>query len=101
LARASGREVQDRQIALTDGIHARLGAAAAPVVRRRHRGWQVRMAVPFQRPAETETLLAIVLEAFAPGDRNPRALEVVFTRPPHAPATKLVGAYGVGRESSS
>jgi hypothetical protein len=25
------------------------------------------MAVPFQRPAETETLLAIVLEAFAPG----------------------------------
>jgi hypothetical protein len=59
------REVEDRQIVLTDGIHERLGAAAAPIVCRRRRGWQVRMAVPFQRPAVTEALLAIVLSDYA------------------------------------
>jgi len=39
------REVQARQVALTDSIHERLGAVAAPVVRRRRRGWQVSIAV--------------------------------------------------------
>jgi len=34
-------DVQARQIALTDIVHERLGAIAAPVVRRRRRRWQV------------------------------------------------------------
>jgi len=34
------RDVHARQVALTDSIHERLGAVAAPVVRRRRRGWQ-------------------------------------------------------------
>jgi hypothetical protein len=95
------RDVQDRQIALTDGIHARLGAVAAPVVSRRRRGWQIRMAVPFQHPAVTEALLAIVLEGFAPGDRDPRSLEIILTCQPHTPARKVAEACGVGRESLS
>ena len=35
-----------RQIALTDALHARLGAVVAPVVRLRNRVWQVSVAVP-------------------------------------------------------
>src|ERR1043166_6484432 len=37
-----------RQIALTDALHARLGALLAPVVRRRAGVWQVGVAVPMQ-----------------------------------------------------
>jgi hypothetical protein len=54
------REVEDRQIAVTDGIHERLGAAAAPIVCRRRRGWQVRMAGAV--PASSR-------DRGAPGDR--------------------------------
>jgi hypothetical protein len=93
------REAQDRQIALTDCIHERLGAAAAPVVRRHRRGWEVRLAVPFQRPAVTEALLAIVLEAFAPGQHESRPLEIILTHQRRTSATKL--ACGVARESLS
>ena len=53
------------------------------------------------RPAMTETLLAIVLEAFTPDDGDPRAVEIVLTRQPYTPAAKLAGACGVGRESLS
>jgi hypothetical protein len=82
------RDVEARQIALTDGVHERLGAAAAPIVRRRHGVWQVLMAVPFDRPAVIEALLAIVLEVFAPRDRTRPLLEIVLTRQADAPATK-------------
>jgi hypothetical protein len=82
------REVEDRQIALTDGIHERLGAAAAPIVCRRRRGWQVRMAVPFQRPAVTEALLAIALQAFAADEHDRGSLEVILTHQPRTPAIK-------------
>jgi len=93
-------EVHTRQVALTDSIHERLGAVAAPVVRRCRRGWQVRLAVPFERPALTEALLAIVLEAFARSDRDRHSLEIVLTRqldPPAEPAS----ARRVRRESPS
>lgn len=40
------RDVQTRRVALTDSVHERLGAVAAPVVCRRRRGWQVTVAVP-------------------------------------------------------
>jgi hypothetical protein len=82
------RDVEARQIALTDGVHERLGAAVAPVVRRRRGVWQVLMAVPFDRPAVIEALLAIVLEVFALRDRTRPSLEIVLTRQADAPATK-------------
>jgi hypothetical protein len=91
------RDVYERQIALTDSIHERLGAVAAPVVHRRRHRWQVRIAVPFERPGVIEALLAIVREAFAPLDR--RSLEIVLTRQPAARAAKAAGEAGVRRES--
>ncbi len=93
-------EVVARQIALTDAVHERLGAVVAPVVRRRRGGWQVRIAVPFERPAVTEALLAIALEAFAPLSHDPRSVEIVLTRqsaPAGRAAAPPAGARYVGR----
>ncbi|HTO10651.1 MAG TPA: hypothetical protein VMQ51_03695 [Candidatus Binatia bacterium] len=53
-----------RQIALTDALHARLGALVAPVVRRRGRLWQVSVAVPVEDPAIVGAVLATVDEVF-------------------------------------
>jgi uncharacterized membrane protein len=53
-----------RQIALTDALHARLGAVVAPVVRWRQRAWRVTVAVPFERPAVVATVLATAAEVF-------------------------------------
>jgi hypothetical protein len=90
-----------RQIALTDAVHERLGAVVAPVVRSRRRGgWQVRIAVPFERPAVTEALLAIALEAFAPLSHDPRSVEIILTRqsaPASTAAATPAGARNVGR----
>jgi hypothetical protein len=94
------REVQTRQVALIDRIHKRLGAVASPVVRRHRRGWQVSMAVPFERPAMSEALLRIVLDAFPPRDRGQQPLEIVLSRRPVPPLSRT-GATGVKRESPS
>jgi len=94
------REAQTRQVALTDSIHERLGAVAAPVVRRRRHGWQVSIAVPFERPALTEALLAIVLDAFVRPDSDRHSLEIVLTRQLDPPA-KPASARRVARESPS
>ena len=96
-------DVRRRQIALTDAVHERVGAIVAPVVRRFHSGWQVRIAVPFEHPAVTEALLPIVLETFASADRGYRQLQIVFSR--QAPVAGAVnrnrGAGRIGRESLS
>src|SRR5205823_4838991 len=48
-----------RQIELTDAIHREVGALVAPWVMRRPGGaWRVRIAVPFERPAVVEPLVA-------------------------------------------
>jgi len=81
-----------RQIALTDALHARLGAVVAPVVRWRHRAWQVAVAVPFERPAIVAAVLATVQEMF-----GRLRYEVVLNRQapppplPHAPRSAAVG----------
>jgi hypothetical protein len=95
------REVAARQIALTDTIHERLGAVAAPVVRRTHRRWQVRIAVPFERRAMIEALLAIVREAFVRHERDRRSLEIVLTRGLDTPVTPSAARHGVERETLS
>ncbi len=74
-----------RQIALTDALHARLGALVAPVIHRRGRVWQVAVAVPFERPGVGATVLEtvddmlgrvryeVVLSRQAPAVVSPRA----------------------------
>ena len=87
----------ERQIALTDAIHARLGAVAAPVVRLRREGWRIAVAVPFERPAVMDAVLATVHEAF--GRVN---YELVLSRQTlAAPATKASRAVAHGGESLS
>jgi hypothetical protein len=93
------REVLTRQIALTDCVHERLGAVAAPVVRHRRGVWYVAIAVPFERPAVIEALVAIVLEAFPAHDR--RSLEIVLTHRPETPPARAAGGRGVKQESLS
>ncbi|TMQ26870.1 MAG: hypothetical protein E6K82_03190 [Candidatus Rokuibacteriota bacterium] len=78
-----------RQIALTDALHARLGAVVAPVVRLRDRVWQVSVAVPVDQPTVAAQVLSIVNEVFGtvayelrlrrqapvvPAPREPRAV---------------------------
>ena len=93
------RDVLARQIALTDCIHERLGAVAAPVIRHRRGAWYVALAVPFDRPAVIEALVAIVLETFAVHER--RSLFIVLTHRPERPARRTAGGHGVKQESLS
>jgi len=54
-----------RQVELTEAIHRDLGAVVAPFVTRRPGGrWRVRIAVPFERPAVVEAVLAVVHRTF-------------------------------------
>lgn|SRR5574341_174126 len=50
--------VISRQIALTDAIHRDLGPVVSPWVTRRGGRWRVSVAVPFDRPALVEAVLA-------------------------------------------
>src|SRR5215813_312080 len=95
------RETHARQIALTDSVHERLGAVAAPVVRRRRRGWRVCIAVPFERPFVVEALLAIVRETFAPCDGDGRTVEIVLTRQVAPLASARAAGRDVRKESLS
>jgi hypothetical protein len=91
---ARRREVRvARQIALTDAIHAELGAVAAPVVRRRFGGgWLVRMAAPLERPGTTAALVRIAERQFA-FDAGTRRLRIVLApaeaRPPSASLSSM------------
>lgn len=91
------RDEVDRQIALTDALHARLGAAVAPVVERSGRRWRVAVAVPFERPAVVATVLTTIDEAFV------RArYEVVLSRQaPAVPAPGRARRAALGQESLS
>jgi len=54
-----------RQIELTDAIHREVGALVALWVMRRPGGaWRVRIAVPFERPAVVEAIVAVVRRTF-------------------------------------
>jgi hypothetical protein len=85
-------DVHVRQVVLTDCVHERLGAVAAPVVRRDRRGWQVRLAVPVERPGLTEALVAIVRETCAPGDGGRQSLEIVLSRQTAAAPVKAASS---------
>jgi hypothetical protein len=86
-----------RQIALTDAIHARLGAVVAPVVRQRRAGWNIAVAVPFERPAVVDGVLASVNDQFGRSH-----YEIVLSRQASpAPAAKASRAVAHGGESLS
>jgi len=86
-----------RQIALTDALHARLGAAVAPIVRRQHGSWRIAVAVPFERPAVVDEVLASVDSEFG---RAPFTI-VLSRQTPPAPAAKASRAVAHGGESLS
>jgi hypothetical protein len=85
-----------RQIALTDALHARLGALVAPVVRRRLRAWQVRVAVPVERPGVMGVVLEVVDQTFERG-----AYEVVLRRQASPARSRSSRPARVGGESLS
>jgi hypothetical protein len=85
-----------RQIALTDALHARLGALVAPVVRRRLRAWQVVVAVPFDRPAVVAAVLEVVDRTFGRG-----GYEVVLRRQTSPVRSRSSRPAALGRESLS
>ena len=62
-----------RQITLTDALHRDLGPVVSPWVTRRGGRWRVSVAVPFDRPALVEAVLAVVQRAF------PERFELVLT----------------------
>lgn len=70
-----------RQIALTDAIDAELGAIVAPMVRKPLWGpWQIRIAVPFTRPAAVGRILAVAHEVLSTADRmHPARYQIVLT----------------------
>jgi hypothetical protein len=85
-----------RQIALTDALHARLGALVAPVVRRRLRVWQVLVAVPIERPGVMAAVMEVVDQTFERG-----AYEVVLRRQPSPARSRSPRPATVGGESLS
>jgi hypothetical protein len=70
-----------RQIAVTDAVHAELGAVVSPVVRRKlGRGWRLTIPVPLDRP---DTVIQVVSAAYgvfsAPERTSPGHFEIVLT----------------------
>lgn len=70
-----------RQIAVTDRVHAALGAVVSPVVRRTlWRGWQVTIPVPLDRSDTVTQVLEAAYGAFGAAERlKPGRFEIVLT----------------------
>ncbi len=70
-----------RQIAVTDAIHAELGAVVSPVVRRKlGRGWRLTIPVPFDRPDTIMQVVSAGYRAFGTSERtSPAHFEIVLT----------------------
>lgn len=88
--RRARAHVLGRQIALTDAVHAELGAVVAPVVEKRMlRPWRVIFAMPSVRGSDVSRLVSIADRVLADEVAAPNDLHIVFTRPtaaarPHA-----------------
>ena len=70
-----------RQIAVTDAVHAKLGAIVAPVVRRRLGGrWQLVIPVPFDDLDSVGRVVRAAYEGFdAPERAIPSRFEIVLS----------------------
>ena len=95
-----------RQIAVTDAIHAALGAVVSPVVRKRlGRGWQLTIPVPLDRPHTVMQVVEAAYGAFGASERTRQGrFEIVLT-PQERPVPRrdhmLVPASAAGGESVS
>jgi hypothetical protein len=71
-----------RQIAVTDAIHAVLGAVVSPVVRRTlWGGWRLTIPVPLDRPDTVTQVVDAAYGAFSPSERSrPGRFEIVLTQ---------------------
>jgi hypothetical protein len=86
-----------RQVALTDALHARLGALLAPVVHRRERRWRVEVAVPFEHPDVAAAVLTTADAVFGGA-----CYELVIRRQsPEASNVRARRPVTLGRESLS
>jgi hypothetical protein len=88
-----------RQIAVTDAIHAALGAVVSPVVRRTlWGGWRLTIPVPLDRPEIVTQVVDTAYGAFSSAERTrPGRFEIVLTpqeRPVPRRAPVLVPARG-------
>jgi len=88
-----------RQIAVTDAIHAVLGAVVSPVVRRTlWGGWRLTIPVPLDRPEIVTPVVEAAYGAFSASERStPGRVEIVLTqqdRPAPRRAPVLVPARG-------
>jgi hypothetical protein len=83
----SRTHVIEQQIALTDAIHAELGAVAAPVIVKPLFGpWRVMLTVPFARPALVEQLVRITGRVLA--SVSPAGVRIVLTPRAEAPRVR-------------
>jgi len=87
-----------RQIAVTDAIHAALGAVVSPVVRRTlWGGWRLAISVPLDRPDFVVQVLDAASVAFSAAERTSSRFEIVLTpqeKPVPRRAPVLVPARG-------
>ena len=91
IERARARRVE-RQIRLTDAIHAELGAVAAPVVGKRLLGaWTVSFAAPLDRPSIVGRLLAITERGLGAAAETRDRLHIVITPQAHRARGRAVG----------
>jgi len=80
-----------RQIAVTDAIHAELGAVVSPVVRRTlGRGWQLTIPVPLDRPDAVTQVVSAAYGVFSEPERTKLGrFEIVLT-PQERPAARRI-----------
>jgi hypothetical protein len=87
-----------RQIAVTEAIHAALGAVVSPVVRRTlWGGWRLAIPVPLDRPDVVVQVLDAASVAFSAAERTSPRFEIVLTpqeKPVPRRARVLVPARG-------
>ena len=89
----------ERQIAVTDAVHAAVGALVSPVVRRSlWGGWRLTIPVPLDRPDTITQILEAACSVFSPSERaKPGRFEIVLSaqeRPVPRRARVLVPARG-------
>ena len=83
--------VLERQVRLTDAVHAELGAIVSPVVEKRaFRPWRVVFALPSGRAGDVSRLVSITDRVLADDPPAPGHLQIVFTHP--APALRARAA---------
>lgn len=69
-----------RQIAVTDAIHAELGAVVAPTVRRLWHGWRLAIPVPFDDLGTVTRVVEAASRAFDAAERaTPGRFELVLS----------------------